>query len=71
MVEIGRFVIGMLMVLKVLAASIKLKYPMNDSLPNLDHARDRLLARLFTYRKEHDAHSLDDDDFDIFHLYGK
>ena len=30
---------------------MKLEYPLNDALPNTDHSRDRLLAKIFQYRK--------------------
>lgn len=36
----------------VLASSMKLEYPLNDGLPTTDHARDRLLSKIFQYRKE-------------------
>ncbi|KAF2200828.1 hypothetical protein GQ43DRAFT_449238 [Delitschia confertaspora ATCC 74209] len=35
----------------VLASSMKLAYPLNDVLPNIEHARDRLLAKLFEFRR--------------------
>lgn len=35
----------------VMASSMKLEYPLMDVLPNIEHARDRLLARIFHYRK--------------------
>ena len=38
--------------LQVLASSMKLEYPLNEALPNTEHARDRLLAKIFKYRKE-------------------
>lgn len=36
---------------QVMASSMKLEYPLNDALPNTTNARDRLLARIFQYRK--------------------
>lgn len=36
---------------QVLASSLKLEYPLNDALPRTDNARDRLLAKIFQYRK--------------------
>lgn len=36
----------------VLASSMKLEYPLNDGIPNTDNARDRLLSKIFQYRKE-------------------
>jgi hypothetical protein len=38
--------------LQVLASSLKLEYPLNDALPSTSNARDRLLARIYHYRKE-------------------
>lgn len=36
---------------QVMASSMKLEYPLNDALPNTTNARDRLLAKIFQYRK--------------------
>ncbi|RDW91153.1 hypothetical protein BP5796_02318 [Coleophoma crateriformis] len=36
----------------VLASSLKLEYPISDGLPTTDNARDRLLSKIFQYRKE-------------------
>jgi hypothetical protein len=36
---------------QVLASSLKLEYPLNDALPSTLNARDRLLAKMFHYRK--------------------
>ena len=36
---------------QVLASSLKLEFPMNDALPSTSNARDRLLAKIFHYRK--------------------
>ena len=36
---------------QVLASSLKLEYPMNDALPSAANPRDRLLAKIFQYRK--------------------
>jgi hypothetical protein len=54
----------------VLASSMKLEYPLNDALPNTDHARDRLLARIFAYRKnEAAANGTTDEDFGLLYAY--
>ena len=37
---------------QVLASSMKLEYPLTQALPSTEHARDRLLAKIFRYRKE-------------------
>lgn len=55
----------------MLASSIKLEYPLNEALPNTDHARDRLLAKIFCFRKEHqDENGVDDEDFELLYAYG-
>ncbi|KAK0116947.1 hypothetical protein ONS96_012791 [Cadophora gregata f. sp. sojae] len=36
---------------QVLASSLKLEFPLSDALPNTSNARDRLLAKIFQYRK--------------------
>lgn len=54
----------------VLASSMKLEYPLNDALPNTDHTRDRLLARIFAYRKgEAATNGTMDEDFGLLYAY--
>jgi hypothetical protein len=54
----------------VLASSMKLEYPLNDALPNTEHTRDRLLARIFAYRKdEAAANGTTDEDFGLLYAY--
>jgi hypothetical protein len=48
---------------------MKLEYPMNDSLPNVEHARDRFLSRLFAYRKQPERHA-NDEDYELLYAYG-
>lgn len=56
----------------VLASSMKLEYPLNEALPNTDNARDRLLAKIFRFRKEEkDATGVTDQDFELLYAYGK
>lgn len=56
----------------VLASSMKLEYPLNEALPNTDNARDRLLAKIFRFRKEEkDAAGVIDQDFELLYAYGK
>jgi hypothetical protein len=56
----------------VLASSMKLEYPMNDSLPNVDHARDRFLSKLFAYREDRELqHIATDEDFELLYAYSK
>ncbi|KAI9875459.1 MAG: hypothetical protein M1830_008455 [Pleopsidium flavum] len=55
---------------QVLSSSMKLEFPLNDALPNTEHARDRLLARIFSYRKnERLAHDSSDEDFALLYAY--
>ncbi|KAL4974522.1 transcriptional regulator of RNA polII, SAGA, subunit-domain-containing protein [Aspergillus desertorum] len=57
--------------LSFMASSMKLEYPLIDNLPNVEHARDRLLARLFHYRKESEvSQSSTDDDYSLLYAYG-
>ncbi|KAL2809289.1 transcriptional regulator of RNA polII, SAGA, subunit-domain-containing protein [Aspergillus granulosus] len=57
--------------LSFMASSMKLEYPLNDNLPNVEHARDRLLARLFHYRKDSEASQLStDEDYALLYAYG-
>jgi uncharacterized membrane protein YccC len=55
----------------VLASSMKLEYPLStDALPKIDHVRDRLLARIFTYRKANaEDMKTSDEDFGILYTY--
>lgn len=53
----------------VLASSMKLEFPLNDAMPNTEHARDRLLAKIFSYRKT-GKRGRSDEDFDLLYAYG-
>ncbi|EAW13801.1 uncharacterized protein ACLA_068280 [Aspergillus clavatus NRRL 1] len=56
--------------LSVMASSMKLEYPLNDVLPSIEHARDRLLARIFHYRKDPEASRLTtDEDYALLYAY--
>ncbi|KAE8350267.1 WD40 repeat-like protein [Aspergillus coremiiformis] len=58
--------------LSVMASSMKLEYPLSDVIPSIEHARDRLLARLFRYRKDHEASRLStDEDYALLYAYSK
>jgi hypothetical protein len=51
---------------------MKLEYPLSDALPSIEHARDRLLARLFHYRKDHEASRLSmDEDYALLYAFSK
>lgn len=55
----------------VLASSMKLEYPLNEALPNTDNARDKLLAKIFHYRKEEMQDvGCGDEDFELLYAYG-
>lgn len=50
---------------------MKLKYPLSDVLPNIEHARDRLLARIFHYRQDgRVSQSTTDEDYALLYAYG-
>ncbi|KAI5290390.1 hypothetical protein KEM54_001675 [Ascosphaera aggregata] len=56
--------------LTVLASSMKLEYPLNDVLPNIEHARDRLLARLHRFRKDISlSRHTTDEDYALLYAY--
>jgi hypothetical protein len=47
-----------------------LSYPLIDALPNTEHTRDRLLARIFSYRRnEATANGTLDEDFSLLYTY--
>ncbi|KAI4134483.1 MAG: hypothetical protein LQ347_001481 [Umbilicaria vellea] len=57
---------------QVLASSMKLEFPLNDALPNTDHARHRLLAKIFSYRRKlKNEHETTDEDFALLYAYGE
>ncbi len=60
----------------VLASSLKLEFPLSDALPNTSNARDRLLAKIFSYRKnvastEEDIENpvVKDEDYEMIYAY--
>lgn len=54
----------------VLASSMKLEFPLNEALPSTDHARDRLLAKIFGFRRSHQGQSgATDNDFALLYAY--
>jgi hypothetical protein len=56
---------------QVMASSVKLEFPLNDALPSTDHARDRLLARIFKYRKNpKNVQITSDEDYALLYAYG-
>lgn len=56
----------------VLASSVKLEYPLNDVLPNIEHTRDRLLAKIFEFRRDSEKAALaTEEDYELLYAYGK
>ena len=55
----------------VLASSMKLEFPLaTDALPNIDHTRDRLLARIFAYRQTNTKDiQTTDEDYSVVYAY--
>ncbi|KAI9683704.1 MAG: hypothetical protein M1829_005010 [Trizodia sp. TS-e1964] len=54
----------------VLASCMKLECPLNDTLPSTENARDRLLAKIFSYRKSmRHVGNIADEDFAILYAY--
>lgn len=51
---------------------MKLEYPLSDVLPSIDHARDRLLARIYRYRLDREAsQQTTDEDCALLYAYSK
>lgn len=55
-----------------MASSLKLEYPLNDVLPNIEDRRDRLLARIFEFRRS-GANDLEieEADYEMLYAYGE
>jgi len=49
---------------------MKLEYPINDSLPSVEDARDKFLGRLYEYRSL-EGQVAKDEDFELLYAYGK
>jgi hypothetical protein len=51
---------------------MKLEYPLSDVLPSVDHARDRLLARIYRYRQDQEVSLLTtDEDSSLLYAYSE
>lgn len=51
---------------------MKLEYPLHDAMPDIEHTRDRLLAKIFRFRADAtgpDAPS--DQDYELLYSYSK
>jgi len=56
----------------VLASSLKLEYPVNDVLPNIEDRRDRLLARIFEFRRSGaNEAEIEEADYEMLYAYGE
>ncbi|OQD87462.1 hypothetical protein PENANT_c005G03642 [Penicillium antarcticum] len=56
--------------LSVMASSMKLEYPLSDVLPSIEHARDRLLARIYRYRLDYEvSQQTTDEDCSLLYAY--
>lgn len=54
----------------VLASSIKLEYPLNDVLPNIEDSRDRLLAKISEYRRTGEGREVTtEQDYEMLYAY--
>ena len=62
---------------QVMASSLKLEYPLNNTLPSTANARDRLLAKIFHYRRnaargeggEGTVPAAKDEDYEVLYAY--
>lgn len=55
----------------VLAASLNMEYPLNDTLPKMTHVRDRLLAKIFEFRQSTNKKTIPtDNDYELLYCYG-
>ncbi|KAF2157773.1 hypothetical protein K461DRAFT_24203 [Myriangium duriaei CBS 260.36] len=52
----------------VLASTLRMEYPLNDVLPNIEHSRDRLLAKVFEFRRS-DGADVGDVDYELIYAY--
>lgn len=49
---------------------MKLEYPLVDVLPSIEHARDRLLSRIFQYRQNQEVSRVStDEDYALIYAY--
>ena len=53
----------------MLASSFKLEYPLNDVLPNIEDRRDRLLTKVFEFRRT-DTEATEAD-YELIYAYGE
>lgn len=48
---------------------MKLEFPLNDALPSTSNARDRLLAKIFHFRKTEAAERVRDEDYALLYAF--
>jgi len=54
----------------VLASSMQIAYPITDAVPNIEHTRDRFLAKLFDFRKSGIGKGIaTDEDYELLYAY--
>lgn len=54
-----------------MASSMKLEYPLNAVLPNVERTRDRLLAKVFEFRRSNLGQVVaKDEDYELLYTYG-
>lgn len=54
----------------VLASSMQIAYPITDAVPNIEHTRDRFLAKLFDFRtKGPGREEATDEDYELLYAY--
>lgn len=54
----------------VLASTVKMEYPLSDVLPNIESSRDRLLTKVFEFRKTATAQQVATDaDYELIYAY--
>ena len=53
----------------VLASSLKLEYPLNDVLPNIENRRDNLLAKIFEFRRSEQGSLATEQDYELLYAY--
>jgi hypothetical protein len=61
----------MVLMIAVMASSMKLEYPLNAVLPNIERTRDRLLAKVFDFRRSGLGKvTAKDEDYELLYTYG-
>ena len=54
----------------MLASSMQIAYPITDAVPNIEHTRDRFLAKLFDFRKSGIGKGIaTDEDYELLYAY--